>query len=60
VARGENLVEQLNKLLGPPAGGLGGAGDAAAPGEELEADSSVAPASFDEASETSAAPEVPE
>ena len=51
VARGENLVEQLNKLLGPPAGGLGDAGDAAAPGEELETDSNVVPASFDEVSD---------
>jgi hypothetical protein len=40
---------------------LGDAGEAqAAPGEELETDSNVAPASFDEGSETTAAPEVPE
>jgi thiol-disulfide isomerase/thioredoxin len=71
VARGENLVEQLNKLLGPPAGGLGDAGDAeAAPsGEEIETDSNVVPASFSEPSdapndasdsEGTAAPTVPE
>jgi thiol-disulfide isomerase/thioredoxin len=56
VARGERLLQNLQKLLGAPAGGLG----------EASEDSGVVPASFEESApdtesaEDSAAPAVPE
>ncbi len=56
IARGERLLQNLQKLLGAPAGGLG----------EASEDSGVVPASFNEsadendAAENSAAPAVPE
>lgn len=64
VARGRNLVRYLEKLLGPPANAIGGAGEVEAPSEGgLVVDPNVVPASATEEVEVSTeaeAPAVPE
>jgi thiol-disulfide isomerase/thioredoxin len=68
VARGERLFQHLRELLGPPSNGLGGIGElnGAPSGGDLDGESGVVPASFDEpvesqsGSDEAAAPAVPE